>query len=208
MTLSEKERMKQGNFDLLWRHLWLTNTPDCEQSIHTLQQIPTQYKGEEHASRDKYNSLVSGISTQTQFYTLNDLIDESNQYTQWEEAEWGFPKGRRNPQEKDYQCAIREFEEETGYPYHLLKNVQNILPFEEIFTGSNYKSYKHKYYLMHMPSVVDSAFPKKYDTTEISKIEWKTYEECLEVIRPYNNEKKNIITRIHNCLQQYPLFLI
>jgi len=209
MTVAEKERMKQGNFDLLWRHLWLTNTPhDSEYSISSLQQIPTQYKGEEHASRDKYNSLVSGISTQTQFYTLNDLIDESNQYTQWEEAEWGFPKGRRNPQEKDYQCAIREFEEETGYPYHLLKNVQNILPFEEIFTGSNYKSYKHKYYLMHMPSVVDSAFPKKYDTTEISKIEWKTYEECLEVIRPYNNEKKNIITRIHKCLQQYPLFLI
>jgi len=219
MTIAEKDRMKNGDFDLLWRHLWLNNTSDTTSesedpadvsatSCSLLSQIPSQYKSEEHSSRDKYNALVSGVSTQTNFYRLSDLIEESNQYTQWSEAEWGFPKGRRNPQEKDFQCAIREFEEETGYPAYLLKNVQNILPFEEIFTGSNYKSYKHKYYLMYMPSIVDSAFPKTYDTTEISKMEWKTYEECLDVIRSYNNEKKNIITRIHSCLQQYPIFLI
>jgi 8-oxo-dGTP pyrophosphatase MutT (NUDIX family) len=224
MTVAEKERMKLGDFDLLWRHLWLNNTLDTTikgavddpkeseesstASSALLNQIPSQYKCEEHSSRDKYNSLLLGVSTQTNFYRLCDLIEESNQYTQWTEAEWGFPKGRRNPQEKDFQCAIREFEEETGYPAHLLKNIQNILPFEEIFTGSNYKSYKHKYYLMYMPCIVDSAFPKTYDTTEISKMEWKTYDECLEVIRPYNNEKKNIITRIHSCLQQHPLFVI
>jgi hypothetical protein len=33
-------------------------------------------------------------------YTLNELIDASD--PGWDEPEWGFPKGRRNPQEKDY----------------------------------------------------------------------------------------------------------
>jgi 8-oxo-dGTP pyrophosphatase MutT (NUDIX family) len=217
MTVSEKEYMRQGDFDALWRRLWLnhssTSSPFDESLPHekncfTLNQIPSQYKGEECASRDKYNALISGICTRNDFYTLSDLIDESNQTYMWEEAEWGFPKGRRNPQEKDYQCAIREFEEETGYPIHLLKQVQNILPFEEIFTGSNYKSYKHKYYLMYMPSYEDTSFPKKYDATEISKMEWKAFEECLEVIRPYNVEKINILSRIHKCIQEYPFFFI
>ena len=31
-----------------------------------------------------------------------------------------------------------------------LKIIQNILPLEEIYTGSNYKSYKHKYYIAYM----------------------------------------------------------
>jgi ADP-ribose pyrophosphatase YjhB (NUDIX family) len=183
--------------------------PNQQKQCSQLSQIPSQYKGEEHAAREKYNALVSGVATNTDYYTLSDLIDESNKYSSWEEAEWGFPKGRRNPQEKDYQCAMREFEEETGYPMHLLKNIQNILPFEEIFTGSNYKSYKHKYYLMYMPPLAENtSFPKKYDATEISKMEWKTYEQCLEVIRPYNIEKKNIITKVHECIQRYPIFYI
>jgi hypothetical protein len=29
-------------------------------------------------------------------------------------------------------------------------NIRNIVPFEETFTGSNYNSYKHKYFLMFM----------------------------------------------------------
>ena len=28
--------------------------------------------------------------------------------------EWGFPKGRRNLKERDRECAVREFSEETG----------------------------------------------------------------------------------------------
>ena len=52
--------------------------------------------------------------------------------------------------EKDYDCAIREFIEETGFNISKLKNIQNILPFEEIFTGSNYKSYKHKYFVSYI----------------------------------------------------------
>jgi hypothetical protein len=41
------------------------------------------------------------------------------------------------------------------------------------------------------------------DPTEVSKMEWKTYEECMNSIRDYNIEKKRLITRINNTLTQY-----
>ena len=74
---------------------------------------------------------------------LDTLINKSE--TVWEEPEWGFPKGRRNYQENDLTCGLREFEEETGYDKQSVSIIKNLLPFEETFVGSNLKSYKHIY---------------------------------------------------------------
>ena len=85
-----------------------------------------------------------------------------------------------------------------------MKIIQNLLPFEEIFTGSNYKSYKHKYYV----SIIDiiSKPSNIYQKTEVSKVEWKTYEEACKAIRPYNLEKKDVITRVNTLLNKYSLY--
>jgi ADP-ribose pyrophosphatase YjhB (NUDIX family) len=131
---------------------------------------------------------------------LHGICDERSNI--WTEPEWGFPKGRRNFQEKDYDCALREMTEETGYPLHLMKNMKNILPFDEIFLGSNYKSYKHRYYLMYM-NYEDSLITDRYDRSEVSMMRWKTYEECLLSIRPYNLEKKRLIKNIEITLTNY-----
>jgi ADP-ribose pyrophosphatase YjhB (NUDIX family) len=195
MTRVEKELLREGNFDKLWKKIWGKNI------------ISNKYRAEESQSKDKYNTLFSGVLNKNEYFTLNMLIDESNKDVIWEDPEWGFPKGRRNYQEKDYDCAIREFCEETGYNACQLKNVQNILPFEEIFTGSNYKSYKHKYYLMNM-DYVDSLIPVKYEESEVSKMEWKTFNDCLDSIREYNLEKKRIITNIYNCLTKYKIAVL
>ena len=64
------------------------------------------------------------------------------------------------------------------------------MPIEEIFIGSNHKSYKHKYFLAYTDHIFDSL--DKYQETEVSKLEWKTLDECLECIRPYNLEKKQL----------------
>jgi 8-oxo-dGTP pyrophosphatase MutT (NUDIX family) len=120
-------------------------------------------------------------------YSLYSIIDEYVLGEQWIEPEWGFPKGRRNYQEKDYDAAIREFKEETGYDPKYLKNIQNIFPFEENLVGSNYKCYKHKYYLMSI-DYENSLRTEKYSNSEVSCIEWKTYQKCLDSIRSYNVE--------------------
>jgi 8-oxo-dGTP pyrophosphatase MutT (NUDIX family) len=189
MTQEEKNVLKQGDFDEVWFKLWGGNM------------ISNQYKNEESTSREKYNSLVQGILVKDGIYTLRDLIEESDKDKLWTEAEWGFPKGRRNFQETDLNCAIREFEEETGFNRHKLTLIKNVLPFEEIFTGSNYKSYKHKYFLVYM-KYDDSLDMDNFEKAEVSKMEWLSFTDCITHIRYYNTEKQILIQKVNECLTQ------
>lgn len=190
MTLHEKENIKKMSFDQLWKMVWGDS------------QMCSQYNHEESTSRDKFDALKKGVVlNNNKLTTLNELIDESNKQYSWEETEWGFPKGRRNCKETDYDCALREFNEETGYNIKLLQNLQNIIPYEEIFTGSNYKSYKHKYFVMYM-SYENSLQESKFEETEVSKMEWKTLNQSFNSIRPYNVEKKRILSKIHKCISE------
>lgn len=195
MTIKEKENLLEKDFNNLWKILW---SNDNEQD---------KYSNEYIESEEKFQILRDGIIQKDNEYSLKSLIDESNKNSNWIEPEWGFPKGRRNLNESDIDCALREFTEETGYKGHNLTLIDNLMPFEEIFSGSNYKSYKHRYYLMCMKN--NSKFDIKtynknnYDKSEVSKIEWKTYEECLESIRNYNLEKKQVIKNINYCISNY-----
>ncbi len=191
MTISEKQKLIEHDFDYLWNDLW--------GSFNI-----TKYKNEESNSREKFNQLKTGCTIFNNMISLESIIKNSK--TNWVEPEWGFPKGRRNYQEKDYACALREFEEETGYSSKLLHNVNNITPFEEIFTGSNYKSYKHKYYLAFM-NYSDSNVQTTHQDSEVSKIEWRTYDDCLQLIRNYNLEKKDIIKNIHEIITTFRIFI-
>jgi 8-oxo-dGTP pyrophosphatase MutT (NUDIX family) len=201
MTRHEKAQMRSGDFGLLWQSVWGKPLPP-------LPATPSQFRSEELSSRDKYNVLFKGVySKQTEtMYTLNDLIDESDAMattTQWDEPEWGFPKGRRNPQEKDYDCALREFAEETGISTSHLNNIQNLIPYEEIFTGSNYKSYKHKYYVMFLDAAQNDISLNNFETSEVSLMQWKTLAQARQCIRPYNLEKLRLLTNVDRTLSKF-----
>jgi 8-oxo-dGTP pyrophosphatase MutT (NUDIX family) len=123
----------------------------------------------------------------------------------WKEPEWGFPKGRRNFKERDLDCALREFEEETGYEKKNLLLIKNMNPCEEIFTGSNLKSYKHRYFLAFMnydDTLVDTNFQK----SEIGSMKWFSYEEAVTRIRPYNLEKLELLKDIHELMEKRIIF--
>lgn len=182
-------------------------------------------------------------------FSLQCLLDECAEkypHWSWKEQEWGFPKGRRDNQENDFLCGLREFTEETGYfkslPLNVLslcvsKNeafnkeqkriltrndssnvdiyndprsingnkltaIMNLFPFEENFIGSNCKPYKHKYYLMQMDY---NNTITEIQTSEVSICAWKTYEECMEMFRFYNEEKKQMLTRVHFMLENFDL---
>ena len=45
-----------------------------------------------------------------------------------------------------------------------------------------------------------------FQISEVSKLEWKTINKCLESIRPYNLEKKKLITNINKVLEEYRLY--
>ena len=194
MTEGEKEKLvAEGGdnevFSSLWKELW----GEC---------VGIQYRGEERVSREKFVSLRQGISLPGTRYDIFSLVREST--SAWEEPEWGFPKGRRNYQERDLHCALREFEEETGYPKDALNIIQNLMPLEEIFTGSNYKSYKHRYFMALVDS--DSEARSGFQSTEVSRVEWKTNKEAMRCIRPYNLEKKAVVARAEALLRRYTLY--
>ena len=189
MTNEEKSHILNNKFDILWKELWGDY-------------VGMQYRGEENTSREKFLAVNNGIQLKNgRSYNLPDLIESSE--TDWKTPEWEFPKGRRNYQENDLTCALREFEEETGYSRDDIDIVQNVIPFEEIFTGSNFKSYKHKYFIgMIYPDVQPV---RDFQQSEVSQIKWIDLEECLEEIRPYNYEKKAMLHKINKTLEKYRL---
>ena len=189
MTLTEKNQLLTCPFNLLWKKLW----GDF---------VGLQYRGEERSAEDKFIQIRRGIkNNDTESYNLESLIAMSS--TKWILPEWGFPKGRRNYQENNLICGLREFEEETGYDKSRVCIIKNIVPFEETFVGSNLKSYKHIYYLGHVDKSHEhnNAFQK----SEVSKIKWLSLEECLVHIRDYNLEKRDMICKINKLLEKYRL---
>jgi ADP-ribose pyrophosphatase YjhB (NUDIX family) len=188
MTIQEKQNLLKKDFDELWVSLWGEYSG-------------LQYRGEKQISKNKYLQLISGVECGGIKCDLESLISSS--ITKWETAEWGFPKGRRNHQEKDVDCAFREFTEETGYNKECLRHIYNVLPYEEIFIGSNMKCYKNKYYICYMNLDLESAQTSGYQKSEVKNMKWLTYEECMNIIRPYNVEKKNMLTSINNTLHKF-----
>lgn len=187
MTLDEREQLKTQTFDELWDSLWGGTAG-------------FQYRSEEKTSRDKYESLKNGIMSGGVSFSLSDLLEEAD--SEWSETEWGFPKGRRNYQEKDMACGLREFEEETGYPKSKVSIIQNILPYDEIFTGSNYKCYKHRYYVGFI-NYDDTVEEHDFQKHEVSKCEWKRIGDCVSCLRPYNNERIAIIRSVSALMNNY-----
>jgi ADP-ribose pyrophosphatase YjhB (NUDIX family) len=188
MTTDEKIKLQTKTFQECWCELWGGDG-----------NIAPQYKIEETTSRNKFNDLKHNG-------TLDELIRICNRdYTIYEEPEYGFPKGRREFNEKDYDTALRETVEETGFEYNLFINIKNILPFTEVFLGSNYRNYKHSYYLMYM-HYNNSFNTNNFERSEVSAMQWKTYEECIDCIRSYNIEKKRLLYNIENTIKQYNYF--
>lgn len=171
MTVQEKNDLLEFEFTRLSHDMW--------HAFH-----------EETSARDKFNDIKRDGQ-------LQKLIEAST--TEWDSQEWGFPKGRRNSNESEVACALREYEEETGHDKHNLILLRNVLPFEEIFIGSNYKAYKHKYYIVFgEPKVLRS-----FQESEVSDLQWFTYEEALDKIRPYNIERKKLLQCVHRMVTDH-----
>ena len=155
-------------------------------------------------TNDEKNTILERINKNDLNINNDVSLFIKSSTTNWIEPEWGFPKGRRNYQEKDLACALREFEEETGCSKNSLKLIQNVLPIEELFTGSNYKSYKHLYYLATLKTF--STETPQFQKSEVSNIEWLTFAEANKKIRPYNYEKKEILKRVNILLNNYTIY--
>lgn len=153
---------------------------------------------DENNERAKFESIKKGILVKDTLITLESLVQESN--TQWEETEWEFPKGRKMINETELMCALREFEEETGIASSQIEIIDNLVPIEEIFLGSNNKPYKHKYFVGFV-SENNEFDMTQFQKSEVSKLEWKTLTQCRQSIRNYHKMKTFVIETIDHFLQ-------
>ena len=207
------------DFVSLWNYLW-GNMKEAEINKDQATKI-SNFDNEKKHAENKLKTLKEGVYLENDNYNLEELTKLST--TSWDESEWEFPKGRKNIGENDIECAFREFVEETGYTYNNLVLLRNLVPYEEIFIGSNYESYKNKYFVcsfipnniklntdlvlsLDEPANASVNAPiNKFDKYEISDVQWFSYSECLEHIRDYNHEKKRLLSNINETLNKYEI---
>ena len=185
MTIDEKNRLLTKEFDQLWSELWHGN-------------YGLKYRNEKKYSNEKFDKLREGVLLKKKVITLESLIEDSN--TNWVDAEWEIPKGRRNYKENDLETALREFEEETGIDRTNINVIHNIEPYDEIFTGSNLKSYRQRYFIAF---IKNEASLENFQTCEVSNIKWVSYSELSKFIRGYSLEKLEILKNVNKVLQTY-----
>lgn len=186
MTETEQLRLVNDDFGVVWREMWGGS--------------------EDSVAREKLEHLRKGVITNYNFYTLIDCIKEASTQQRWMYNDWGFPKGRKNFNETDMNCATREFSEETGISETLLSVISNIVPYEEIFTGSNFKSYKHKYYLAYIENGEKTINLDGFQREEVGNMEWKTLNDALHCIRDYHVERKDIMKNVESVIRNMKMF--
>jgi ADP-ribose pyrophosphatase YjhB (NUDIX family) len=175
MSINEIIKIKTKEFDTLWNDLWK------ETATHKY------YMKEYMLSKNQFNELK-----QNNFY---NLLDDMNNF-KYMEPEWGFPKGRRNTNEQNVNCAIREFNEETHIDLNNLYMLERANPMEENFVGTNSKNYRHVYYMANSAKELKVS---SYDVqlNEIGDIGWFTIPQVIERIRSYNDKRIKMINQLY-----------
>lgn len=196
MTNNEKYDLLNYNFDYNWNNLWNINSNN----------LLSNYSREYNDSKYRFNKIKDGyeinIYNNKTIITLDELIKLSG--TEYNDTEWGFPKGKKDFEEIDIDCAKREFEEESDFKkddYVILK-INNM---NELFMGSNNIKYKNKYYIGQIvkDKNIEININNEKQIMEIGDINWFSHEECLNNIRPYDIEKKNVISNLNFILTYF-----
>lgn len=180
MTNKERDNILKEDFETLWKRLWDNEKDNIDYKL-----------------KCKFDTLKNSVNNNIELKTLINNVSYN-----WSEPEWGFPKGKKNYNEKDYNAAVREFNEETGIPIQDIEVIQNIKPFEECFIGSNYKAYKHKYYLAKLKK---KPLLDNYQRSEVSEQGLYTKNDIVNKFRFYNKEKISLLELIYDILHKYDI---
>jgi 8-oxo-dGTP pyrophosphatase MutT (NUDIX family) len=180
MTIEEREFLKDNTFDVIWNALWIDN-----------KRTSSYYKN----MKDKFTTIKNGylIKTKSDTIFFNLEIAINNCKTFLIEQEWEFPKGRRKLGEKDFQCALREFNEESNIKISDIFFGDCTKYFEEIYLSTNKIRYRNVYYIAKYvrPNDNNALYDKKnsMQSKEVRDVQWFTFNDVLKKIRGRNVEK-------------------
>lgn len=173
----------EDGFDYLWKDFWGNK--------HNMYYLSKDYK---HSKENYIILKFTGVDgPEINLHTITDIVK-----IDYVIDEWGFPKGRRNKNETDISCAIREFKEETGYNDDDFKIITEIKPLEETFVGTNGILYKHIYYVAEL---VTNKTPINNITesqkNEIGNIQFMNFQMAHICIRDYHTQRRYILERLY-----------
>jgi ADP-ribose pyrophosphatase YjhB (NUDIX family) len=166
ITHDEKNKLLHENFNTLWDSLW--NTPERPYYNYFL------------IARKKFLKIDF-----KQIFTFVKTVYETPEYT--------LPKGRCQPGEPNFDCALREFYEETGISTNTINVHKDKGTFEETFIGTNGIVYSTTYFLATLKNI---HHLKPKINNEVQKIGFYTFEDCLRLLRPYRTATRSLIRQI------------
>ena len=175
MTNAEKERVLAEEHNSMWKAMWTASSKN---------------------SRAEQTTAASNFEKLRESGALAEAVAASK--TSWAETEWEFPKGRKNYQERDQACAMREFEEETGIPCECIEIISNIVPIEEAFTGTNGKAYRHRHYVAYVKN--RNVCLDEYQRSEVSAVGWFPFEAAMNKLRAYHYEKRRSLALVNSVV--------
>lgn len=173
MSIDENKKIRTNTFDELWNEIWIKT---AKSKI---------YQKEYNLSKNKFNKLK-----ENNFFDLEIT-------TTYNEPEWGFPKGRKNTNEKNLNCALREFSEETNIDINNIHLLERLNYLEEEYNGTDHVKYKHVYYLASSDNEILLNTNNENQLYEIGDIGWFTVSEAINKIRYYHETKIKILHKIY-----------
>jgi 8-oxo-dGTP pyrophosphatase MutT (NUDIX family) len=184
MTDSEKKLLLNNTFDQIWNYTW------CQ-----LNHCSFKHTKEYIESKNKFEIIINDYNIKNLLFTKKS--------SNISEQEWGFPKGRKKLKESDVDCAIREFCEETQLNKTDIEIDNSIIPFQEIFFGTNNILYKHVYYIA---KIINDNAEISLDNNcieqirEIRSLKWFSETEVLNHIKNHNIERIKIFKKAHSII--------
>jgi 8-oxo-dGTP pyrophosphatase MutT (NUDIX family) len=182
MTREEHQRLCSYSFEELWNDLWVARSTG-----RAINDAREKVKNKFNRIRKKLPPMIESIT---------DVV---------EETQWGFPKGKKNTDETDVQCALREFNEETRIDCSEL-DIQDIRPFVEIYKGGNKKLYRTHYFVAECKKKMipeytgtPSCIRKKTISDEASDLKWMTVDEIMGC-KYIEHRRKKILSSVHNII--------
>ena len=158
MTTEERLRLATRPFEALWTQLWMSSK---------------RYNQEYHVCREKFGMLRRGFQVSDEhgarLITLASMMAATAPGVQ--EPEWDFPKGRRSANESHAQCALREFQEETGIPHDAVALTGNNVVFKKL--GCNDVLYKTVLFLASFSGAASEPPPMNdAQAREVQAVRW------------------------------------
>jgi len=183
ITPAERRKLLTYDHDYLWNKLWSFTVNN------------NMFIKEYEAAKHKFNILLEDL--ETLFKTIP---------AKWQEPEWGFPKGKKNFNEKPYDTAFRELLEESGLSANTvtIHKEDELQPIHEEFVGTDGVNYHNIYYIgkSTLPGIGFVNPWGLHQIAEVNKIGWFSYNEAKTMFRDQNNACIDALETLSKMLEE------